>query len=79
MVVMTWKGQQDKHKNKIENENETKVDVGTMWHHQMRMKLVLAVRVDLKMKRGKIASQCAHAAVSSYKQNLNKYVEDGGR
>eukprot|EP01138_Halocafeteria_seosinensis_P005068 gb/GECG01005181.1/.p1 GENE.gb/GECG01005181.1/~~gb/GECG01005181.1/.p1 ORF type:complete len:123 (+),score=10.64 gb/GECG01005181.1/:1-369(+) len=36
------------------------------------MKLVLAVRTDLKMKPGKIASQCAHAAVTSYKHGIKK-------
>ena len=35
-------------------------------------KLVIVVRQDLKMGKGKIAAQCSHAAVGAYKQLLNK-------
>ena len=31
-------------------------------------KLVLCVRHDLKMKKGKVAAQCSHAAVAAYKR-----------
>lgn len=30
-------------------------------------KLVLVIRTDLKMGKGKVAAQCAHAAVTAYK------------
>lgn len=36
------------------------------------MKLALVVRTDVGMKKGKIASQCAHAAVSCYKKALTQ-------
>ena len=36
------------------------------------MKMVLAVRTDLKMTKGKIAAQCGHAAVAAYKKAKKK-------
>lgn len=30
-------------------------------------KMILAVRMDIKMEKGKIAAQCAHAALAAYK------------
>ena len=36
------------------------------------MKMVLVVRTDLKMTKGKIAAQCGHAAVSAYKKAKRK-------
>lgn len=33
-------------------------------------KMVLVIRKDLKMGKGKAAAQCAHAAVASYKMAL---------
>lgn len=32
------------------------------------LKMILIVRSDLKMGKGKVAAQCSHAAVSAYKQ-----------
>ncbi|XP_062163615.1 uncharacterized protein LOC133870486 isoform X4 [Alnus glutinosa] len=37
------------------------------------MKMVLVVRQDLKMKSGKIASQCAHAATGMYAELMQRY------
>lgn len=36
-----------------------------------KLKLVLVVRADLKLTKGKIASQTAHAAVSCFKKTLD--------
>jgi peptidyl-tRNA hydrolase len=38
-----------------------------------RMKLILCVRTDLGMGRGKIAAQCCHAAVGVYSELVNHY------
>ncbi|XP_078539706.1 peptidyl-tRNA hydrolase 2, mitochondrial [Lissotriton helveticus] len=38
-------------------------------------KMVLVVRNDLKMGKGKVAAQCAHAAVSAYKQVMKRNPE----
>jgi PTH2 family peptidyl-tRNA hydrolase len=38
---------------------------------QHSLKLVFIVRTDLGIGKGKVASQCAHAAVSCYKRMLN--------
>ncbi|XP_035417048.1 peptidyl-tRNA hydrolase 2, mitochondrial [Cygnus atratus] len=38
-------------------------------------KLVLVVRNDLKMGKGKVAAQCCHAAVSAYKQAQRRTPE----
>uniref|UniRef100_A0A8C5M756 Peptidyl-tRNA hydrolase 2, mitochondrial n=1 Tax=Leptobrachium leishanense TaxID=445787 RepID=A0A8C5M756_9ANUR len=35
-------------------------------------KMILVVRSDLKMGKGKVAAQCAHASVSAYKQLLKR-------
>lgn len=41
-------------------------------HLGQKYKLVLVVRNDLKMGKGKIAAQCSHAAVAAYKQVKQK-------
>ncbi|KAG4304870.1 hypothetical protein PORY_001545 [Pneumocystis oryctolagi] len=38
-------------------------------------KLVLVVRTDLKMGKGKVASQCSHAAISCYKKLIHQNPE----
>lgn len=38
-------------------------------------KLVLVVRQDLKMEKGKIAAQCGHATLAAYKYNQTKNPE----
>ncbi|KAM7306805.1 peptidyl-tRNA hydrolase 2, mitochondrial [Ixodes scapularis] len=36
------------------------------------LKLVLIVRSDVKMEKGKVAAQCSHAAVTAFKQALRR-------
>lgn len=43
-------------------------DEGELSDNDDDLKLVMVVRQDLKMGKGKIAAQCSHAAVSAYKQ-----------
>lgn len=38
-------------------------------------KMILIVRTDLKMGKGKVAAQCSHAAVSAYKQVQSRNPE----
>lgn len=38
---------------------------------EKELKMVLVVRQDLKMRTGKIASQCAHAATGMYAELMN--------
>jgi PTH2 family peptidyl-tRNA hydrolase len=42
---------------------------------QHNMKLVFIVRTDIGIGKGKVASQCAHAAVSCYQQMINTSPE----
>ena len=37
--------------------------------------MVIVVRTDLKMGKGKIAAQCSHAAVAAYKSLLRYNTE----
>ena len=45
------------------------------------MKQVMVVRRDLKMGKGKIAAQCCHGSIGSYKRTdsnlIKKWASDG--
>jgi PTH2 family peptidyl-tRNA hydrolase len=53
--------------------------VGNFFARAFSHKMVMVVRVDLKMGQGKIASQCAHAAVGAYKAALARAPRDVAR
>ncbi|NP_001016657.1 peptidyl-tRNA hydrolase 2, mitochondrial [Xenopus tropicalis] len=54
--------------------NEVGTEASTMGETG-EFKMVLVVRNDLKMGKGKVAAQCSHAAVSAYKQLLKRNPE----
>jgi peptidyl-tRNA hydrolase, PTH2 family len=41
----------------------------------MNYKMLILVRTDLKMQKGKIGAQCGHAVLEAYKKALNKTPE----
>ncbi|XP_031834923.1 peptidyl-tRNA hydrolase 2, mitochondrial [Nomia melanderi] len=50
----------------FEGANETTNDI-VFTDEYDNYKLILVIRTDLKMGKGKVAAQCAHAAVAAYK------------
>ncbi len=68
-VILGWLvkgkyGRQVELRNELPTEEENVSVMGETGEY----KLVLVVRTDLKMGKGKVAAQCSHAAVSCYKQ-----------
>lgn len=55
--------------------NNIQADEPSVMGETGNFKMVLVVRNDLKMGKGKVAAQCAHAAVSAYKQVMKRNPE----
>ncbi|CAG8984136.1 hypothetical protein HYALB_00006239 [Hymenoscyphus albidus] len=57
---------------KVKVEKEDGEEEGKGWTSKEEYKMVLVVRTDLGMTKGKIAAQCGHATLACYKSNLRK-------
>ncbi|XP_017754749.1 PREDICTED: peptidyl-tRNA hydrolase 2, mitochondrial-like isoform X1 [Eufriesea mexicana] len=60
-----------KNTKKLQPSNDCK-DCNNIQMHSGYYKLVLVIRTDLKMGKGKVAAQCAHAAVAAYKAAIKR-------
>jgi len=64
MTMVNWKNPQS---SRMEDSDETD-DEGVIFTDKYdNFKLILVIRTDLKMGKGKVAAQCSHAAVAAYK------------
>ncbi|XP_075496215.1 uncharacterized protein LOC142533357 isoform X3 [Primulina tabacum] len=62
----------DDKKNKKKNGGKQPLEVEELAEILEDFKMVLVVRNDLKMGKGKIAAQCSHATLGLYKRLLNR-------
>ncbi|XP_073032163.1 uncharacterized protein [Primulina eburnea] len=62
----------DDKKNKKKNGGKQPLEVEKLAEILEDFKMVLVVRNDLKMGKGKIAAQCSHATLGLYKKLLNR-------
>lgn len=60
---------------KNKDEQESLIEKKSFLEFDEEYKLALVVRTNLKMSKGKVASQCSHAAVSCYKKLIHQYPE----
>jgi hypothetical protein len=72
--------------NRLRNQNRRPTRVEDLKFEKDDFKMVLLVRTDLKMEKGKVAAQCCHAALAAFQtaiddQNqrhwLNKWEDSG--
>lgn len=68
-VVATMRGNTDLSDKKSEKKSQKKLF--TFLPHE-ESKLVLVIRTDLNMTKGKVAAQCCHATLACYQQLLQK-------
>ncbi|XP_017792584.1 PREDICTED: peptidyl-tRNA hydrolase 2, mitochondrial-like [Habropoda laboriosa] len=54
-------------KKKLQSSNDSNETSNNIVNKYDNYKLILVIRTDLKMGKGKVAAQCAHAAVAAYK------------
>ncbi|EFR03937.1 peptidyl-tRNA hydrolase 2 [Nannizzia gypsea CBS 118893] len=63
---------EDEDEEEDEDEDEDAGELATFEGNTDEVKLVLVVRTDLGMGKGKIAAQCSHATLACYKYYFNK-------
>ncbi|QKX55648.1 uncharacterized protein TRUGW13939_02745 [Talaromyces rugulosus] len=63
---------EDEEEDDDEEEEDDTAELATFEGNHDEVKLVLVVRTDLGMGKGKIAAQCSHATLACYKYYLSK-------
>ena len=71
MLSKLWRFSRHPATNASKNLSES-INTSSLSNVSFDNKMVLVVRTDLNMSKGKVAAQCAHAAVACYKKGLKK-------
>ena len=66
-----------KNRSKDKKANKPAIPIDRLDEDTENNKMVLVVRTDLKMGKGKIAAQCCHAAVALYDMIMNEKKPQG--
>ncbi|XP_011693768.1 PREDICTED: peptidyl-tRNA hydrolase 2, mitochondrial isoform X1 [Wasmannia auropunctata] len=68
LITMTMNRKNPRSRAEVDSDETDDDDVTcTDKYDEDRYKLILVIRTDLKMGKGKVAAQCSHAAVAAYK------------